>query len=138
MFMDENRQIHRRLQFSLQTMLILLTMAAIPLSWVGFQLNIIRQRREVLSGLDRRRALGLTSEGGIYLPGKKVFLSMQLFGEEGVKYICFQYVTDEELEQAKWLFPEADDIQRLYDTKAEFLADAPRRQAISEWREKHR
>ena len=36
-------------RFSLRTLFVVMTLAAIPLGWVGYSLNWIRQRHEILS-----------------------------------------------------------------------------------------
>ena len=51
--MDETPTQRRWFQFSLRTLLIFVTLAAIPLGWLGWQAHIVRERKAML-GLIKR------------------------------------------------------------------------------------
>jgi hypothetical protein len=103
-----DRTSRRWYQFSLRTMLILVFVVSIPLAWVGYSLNWIRQRQEWLEKHDGR------ADGNIVLrthwwhdeqsepppaPG-----GLWLFGEKGIWEI---HPSSDHADLTKQLFPEA-------------------------------
>lgn len=87
-------------QFSLRTMFVLTVVVSIPLAWVGYQLNWIRQRN------DWRGSSGFAcspeppgSDNPATAPGY-----LWLFGEEGLGTI---WCLPEEREEVQRVFPEA-------------------------------
>ena len=90
-----------RPRFSLRTLFVLVTSIAVPLGWVAYQLNWIRQRH----GFLRRPAV---SEDSSILNDSacpiKAPWGLSLFGEPPVKVIVVPNATTEE---AGSLFPES-------------------------------
>ena len=85
----------RWFRFSLRTMFVLVTVVCV---WLGYQLNWIRERREVLSSGEVAVLHRLNSEGGAPR-------SLWLFGERGYSILaCSKNVDKEAIER---LFPES-------------------------------
>jgi hypothetical protein len=84
-------------QFSLRTMFVLTLVVSIPLAWVGYSLNWIRQRHEALAA---RRLYDFSGSAATTAPG-----GLWLFGERGV--ITIFCSTEENAELARRLFPES-------------------------------
>jgi hypothetical protein len=127
----------RRRSFSLRTLFVAVTVLAVPLGWVGYQLNWIRQRHELLERQERFRKLWSefmkseeddskfdaelleSSASKLMLVvtadpcgklGAQAPLSLRLFGEIGREAIIFPRgtkKTDKEFQRIKRLFPEA-------------------------------
>jgi hypothetical protein len=90
------------LRFRLRTLLIAIALLAVPMAWVGWQLNWIRQRRALLE------SRAVASHGwGLELPTAPSCL--WLFGEDGLGVLALRDTTSNEtVMDAKAIFPEAD------------------------------
>jgi hypothetical protein len=91
---DPPKTKRRWYQFSLRTMFVLVVVVSIPMAWVGFQFNWIRQRRQWLRGHAHTTVD----------PPTPIPASLAIFGETGVQSTW--YFPGEEAE-ARRLFPEA-------------------------------
>ena len=125
-------------QFSLRTMFVVVTVLAVPLGWIGYSLNWIRQRHE-FHKLHETRISSLQNEIGHFefisayrivetVSDKPKNIStmharavLRLFGEEAFPGLGLVYVSSEpnvaasrtsDIQRAKDLFPEA--IIRTY------------------------
>lgn len=95
------------LRFRLRTMLLIVTALAIPMAWVGYQLNWIRQRQsqsEKWFAEDMIRTFGHV--GGRHDPEAPGWLP--LFGERGIAEISFYTDGDLKRKDIERLFPEAE------------------------------
>jgi hypothetical protein len=86
---------HRRFRFSLTTLFLLVALVAV---WLGWSWNWIRQRHEFL----RNKMATSLNVNPVTAPGM-----LWLFGEEGCEYVFMALATDNDLEEARRLFPEA-------------------------------
>lgn len=87
----------RRWTFSLRTLLVVVTLLAILLGWVGYSLNWIRERHRFLD-------FGFPGQWSTS-PGAKPPLLLRPFGERGVVHVIA--VERDTFKAAKGLFPEA-------------------------------
>jgi hypothetical protein len=95
-------------RFSLRTMLVAVTVACVALSWTGYQLNWIRERRKALARNQYYEVLH-SRVRDILANWPSAPWTIRIFGEKGVyELVVFPEVTDSELERLKHLFPEAD------------------------------
>jgi len=111
-------QLNRRwFRFSLRTLLILMLLLALPLGWVGNQLNWIRDRLKVRRQISGNHQM-LLADGMDYREGKLKFhtfyhlrlapWSLRIFGESGVGlWILDMPNTGSEIERIRALYPEA-------------------------------
>ena len=97
-------------QFSLRTMFVLVVVVSIPLAWVGYSLNWIRQRREVRNrGIsvrtlrDQPCIVSFSIDGDTYCTAPA---GLWLFGEMGFSEILV-WGDDKCVADTKLLFPEA-------------------------------
>ena len=108
-----NDQPHR-LRFSLRTLFVVVTVVGAGSGWVGYQLNWIRQRHEIIAGLrDNWSKDGLAGKYGYgelrTMPSTQAPGLLGLFGESGIEWInvyCQGNQTSEFL-RVQALFPEA-------------------------------
>jgi hypothetical protein len=100
-------------RFSLQTVFVLLSVAAIPMAWVAYQLNWIRQRHafDIQFNLDSKY---LHTGYGPVNP-LKAPRPLALFGERPVRVL---YVHHEHSEQARDLFPESAIVETTFDASS--------------------
>jgi hypothetical protein len=105
---------HRWNQFSLRKMFVLVFIVSVPLAWVGYQLNWIRQRREFINnhfGCVGNPIVGYEAPlfGPIAWPMKQSApAGLRLWGETGFWLIRCD---PKDIELAKRLFPEAQVIE---------------------------
>ena len=92
-------------RFSLRTLFVVVTVFAVPLGWVAYQLNWIRQRREFIRAqAERGNAMG-TMTAFIDAPGM-----LWVFRENGYRFIgvlADEDATASDTKRATALFPEA-------------------------------
>jgi hypothetical protein len=88
-----------RPRFSLRTLFVLVAIASVPMGWVAYQLNWIRQRHEFLMD-PTMFGIGGTSE--LYQASAPWQLS--LFGEKGEGIV---WTTESRKSEAAAMFPEA-------------------------------
>jgi hypothetical protein len=101
-------------RFSLRALFVLVALAAIPMGWVAYQLNWIRQRHGFLDSH--------ASTSHKVFPNNNLPWSLRLFGESPltVRYIA---VDRSEFAHAKKLFPEGEfDVFAPSFFKPSFLA----------------
>ena len=89
-----------RFQFSLRTLLIVVTLLAIPIAYVGRQLNWISQRHEMLK--PEHLVGSVPSREPRSAPG-----GLWLFGETGIKSLHVIEASLDQVDELKRLFPEA-------------------------------
>jgi hypothetical protein len=92
----------RWFSFSLRTLFVLVTLAALVVGWVAWSLNWIRQRREFVHRFELDTGI-LTVDPVPSAPGL-----LWLFGEKGVQHILLPH--ESEYAEAQRLFPEAQII----------------------------
>lgn len=97
--------LRRWYQFSLRTMFVVVFVASIPLAWVGYHLNWIRERHEFLVPKDP--AVGLTYERYVWDAGNRPPWQLALFGEKGIQRIKVIPTDREQVDRVRALFPEA-------------------------------
>jgi hypothetical protein len=93
-----------RLRFGLRTLLVLLTLSALPMAWSAYQLDWIRQRREFLEKYRPPREWWDDSMVMQPRPFKACPWSLRLFGEISRSEID---VAGASVDEAHRLFPEA-------------------------------
>ena len=90
----------RFLQFRLRTLLIAVTVLAVPLAWVSYSLNWIRARRNLLND---RVVVDITDSWSF----TDAPAGLGLFGEQGWRVLVYQGDSSRTIEDARRLFPEA-------------------------------
>lgn len=113
---DKSRNRRRWFSFSLRSMLAAVVVLSVAGAWVGYQLNWIRQRHDVLEN-DQDSPLWVSVAVLDGAPCTRTPWPLGLFGEEpaGMPTIWLRdSVTDEELTRAQYLFPETE-VRRLND-----------------------
>jgi hypothetical protein len=104
-------------------MLVLVTVLCVPLCWLGYQLNWIRQRHEALAAqrvIDFGGSASVPAPGMLGMFGERGRVNLVVMGRDGMP-------TDEDdLKRAQELFPEAN-VGGLYrsDSPEKSTADAP-------------
>jgi hypothetical protein len=94
---------HLRFQFSLRTLMIGVTLLAVPLGYVGWQAKIVRERKAMLSHIWKVNRRALWSETRMSVPWVR-----RLLGDYPVRLIELPRHADlEEPQQIQALFPEA-------------------------------
>jgi hypothetical protein len=128
--MDDNLPKPRRwFRFSLRTMLVVVTVGCIFLGWLTSRLTWIRARNQLfyaeahwVSNVDHRfRTNWLLIDKSIRAPGM-----LWLFGERGRPKIEIMNGTDDEVQLAKNLFPEAEIETYHVKSPASYLFPKPR------------
>jgi hypothetical protein len=96
----------RWFQFRLRSLLIGVTLLAVPMGYVGWQVKIVRERRALRENPQFCEPFFLTEDS----QGTSALSWMRrLFGDvESVGFIADDNVTDAELERCRAAFPEAD------------------------------
>ena len=90
-------------RFSLRTLFVLITLISIPLGWVAYQLNWIRQRRAFVEEFQSYNGLPFIRVDPRYPPPECPW-SISLFGESPRDDIR---VPKQYADEARRLFPEA-------------------------------
>lgn len=98
-------------RFSLRTLFVLVTLAALGAWWVNSQLNRIRQRREF--ALNNPIVLTQDKLNGVTAPGL-----LWLFGEEGYSEVLIQVVDPMMYEQVRMAWPEEVDDRECLEQQA--------------------
>lgn len=93
--------LRRRFQFSLRTLLLVVTFASALMGWVGYSLNWIRQRHAVLE--DERFAIVDHFDDPRAAPSL-----LWLFGEDGMTYLICDKCNREDRLVLQRLFPESE------------------------------
>lgn len=99
----------RRWSFSLQTIFVLLTLAALPLGWFGYQLNWIRERRHA----EREPGVAVLRGDTYYLPYSAIKndvdppFPLGWFGEAGAGEVVLDARASSDRDRFAKLFPEA-------------------------------
>jgi hypothetical protein len=96
----------RRFQFRLRTLMIVVTLLAVPMSYVGWQAKIVRERsamREWVSGQDGRcMQSGYGDDSGVEVPT----LIRRWLGDQKVGVVVLlKPVSDDDRERLKDTFP---------------------------------
>ena len=95
----------RWFRFSLRALFILIAVIAV---WLGWNLNRVRQREEMVTWI--RAMSGTVLYGSPHRPWQKVPLSWKLLGADSVSYIKLggNAYNPDDLRRAQLLFPEAE------------------------------
>src|SRR5262249_13083052 len=96
--MTDAKPKRRWFRFSLRTLFMVLLLISLPLGWLGFQLDWIRQRHIFLRDYDIPKIYAITG------PPKMPPWPLGYFKEEPVWYVT---VRPEHLSEARRLFPES-------------------------------
>ena len=101
-----------RFQFSLRTLLIVVTLLAIPCWWVGEQRRIVQRRDAELSALYWREEAYLWQDNEVVPPSRDVPLIRRWLGDKPIRAIDLQWhaieTPDLRLEKIRACFPEAE------------------------------
>src|ERR1700730_19069210 len=105
----------RRFQFRLRTLMIAVTLLAVPLGYVGWQMKVIRQRHEAAATYQTIRGLE-TTFGPLHvlrIQRPPAPWPLRWLGEEGYRTIMVLKGTPaDEIARLKSLFPEASVEER--------------------------
>jgi hypothetical protein len=101
--MPQEKPRRRWYQFSLRAMFVVTVVVSIPLAWVGYSLNWIRQRREYRSNQPPRTTTLVFSCG----TPDPLPLSLRLFGEKPAANITWSPRSPYTYAEAEKLFPES-------------------------------
>jgi hypothetical protein len=94
----------RRFQFRLRTLLIMVTLLAVPLSYVGWQAKIVRERRAELNRVVDGRLFGIASSDET----RAIPWIRRILADQQVYSIMMPVGSDRaELDRLRSLFPEA-------------------------------
>jgi hypothetical protein len=111
---DSPKRKRRRFQFSLRTLLIGVTLLAVPCAYTGWQEKIISERREVVAthGIIRSWYIPIVrydSTPEHPLPRPLAPWPLRWLGEDGfARIVAKDRETDDEVANLKRLFPEAE------------------------------
>jgi hypothetical protein len=93
----------RRFYFSLRTLMIGVTLLAVPLGYVGWQATIVRDRKSELNRAVNMRLTGIESD-----PAKAIPWLRRLLGDVSINSISMPAETTiDELDRLRALFPES-------------------------------
>jgi hypothetical protein len=119
---DPPKRKRRWYQFSLRTLLIVVTLLAVPLSYVGWQAKIVRERRSVADEITQHGGfvhwastitdnsqpkLVISPRLNIKPPYPNVSWLRRLLGDDYVLVIISAGMSDEAYNRAEAVFPEA-------------------------------
>jgi len=111
--MTDQASHRRRFQFRLRTLLIVVALLAVPLSYVGWQAKIVRQRNQFRDRLNDADSYPMLF--GIEDPynyGDGIAGIRGWMGDHEAERIWFySHASDAELDEARNLFPEAEIIR---------------------------
>jgi hypothetical protein len=110
--MDDNSP-HRRFQFRLRTLMIVVTLLAVPCAYVAHEANIVRKRREWLSGHPVRGNIGTLDSLGRFSLGdltqQPSWFRIGTLGDSPRRWVIVPAsAATAEKQAAAALFPEAD------------------------------
>jgi hypothetical protein len=97
-------------QFSLRTIFVLVFVVSIPLAWVGYSLNWIRQRQEYRKryytgmgmGGTVSEITGVRAPGGLWLFGESGYFEMNWSGDPKNKKECQRLFPESKLSEASF------------------------------------
>jgi hypothetical protein len=101
------KPIRRWFQFSLRTMFVGVMLLSLPLGWVGYSLNSIRQRHAILTVLDSSSDNAYCTQD-YHLGTRTALNGLWLFGEAGVIWLIVPESPPAEIDRTRRLFPEAE------------------------------
>jgi hypothetical protein len=98
----------RRWSFSLRTLFVVVTLAAVPLGWAAWSWKWIRDHHEFLATYTSESAVMYMDEDRNFAPG-----GLWMVGEQGVNLLELNLENDtpngeQVVDQARRLFPEAE------------------------------
>jgi len=97
----------RRYQFRLRTLLIVVTLVAVPCAYVGWQAKVVRERRALLDSLKAAGGGAIPVFHYEYIPPPPPWIR-RVFGDETVEELLVPPKTDEEtMARIRHLFPGA-------------------------------
>ena len=102
----------KRLQFSLRTLLIFVTVLAVPCWWVGDQYRFVKTRERYIA--EHPNAMGHFLEPNESAP--EIPWVRKLFGDQSQSHvIVWEPVSDEAMTQVQILFPESQLYRHEHD-----------------------
>jgi hypothetical protein len=109
---DSLKHKYRRLQFRLRTLMIGVTLFAIPLGYIGWQAKIVRDRKVATIELITGGGTAIGAEGlspSALAHGRDYTIPYlrRWMGDHAVFWIMCKYGTDDEVRRLRSLFPEA-------------------------------
>jgi hypothetical protein len=94
------------MRFKLRTLFVIIALLSVPMTWVAYQLNWIRERHKFLASIEYH-----VEPGYVYDPPKgDVPWTLKLFGEQPA--VGLIRIEASQLEYAERLFPEANFAQK--------------------------
>jgi hypothetical protein len=107
--MSHEMNARRRFQFRLRTLMIGVTLLAVPMGYVGWQATIVRKRTSELDTLGKNcKIIFAPADARPRLPWIR-----RLLGDKDVAAINLPPTTIEEVYRVKEVFPEADVVGNL-------------------------
>jgi hypothetical protein len=106
----------RWLAFRLRTLFVLIAVATVPLAWVGYSLEWIRQRHRALTASDGIHFLGPAAR--VEWPTRKYDApttapaGLWLFGEKGIAVYFWSPIAPD-IDECRRLFPEAEVVRSV-------------------------
>jgi hypothetical protein len=101
----------RRFQFRLRTLMIAVTLLAVPLGYVGWQAKVVHERqamRDEIRGLDGGRRRGIIDRVNPSMPKYQLPWLRVMFGDVPYAVVGLEPGTDKEYrERVRAVFPEA-------------------------------
>ena len=101
-----------RFQFSLRTLLIVVTLLAIPCGWLGWQAKIVRDRKAMMARIREAKGGGWTAEdvAGIHLPKRdepRFGWVRDWLGDVPIRLILIPPSSEPKDDEIRRVFPEA-------------------------------
>jgi hypothetical protein len=110
----------RRFQFRLRTLMIVVTLLAVPCAYVGWQAKIVRERRETAEWIGK--TLGGTTyrydDDLMFVKSYRRFrppLLRRLFGDWAYYRVVVPHPSEADLKRIREVFPGVEIVQGVYD-----------------------
>ena len=103
--MAEQSPPNHRFQFRLRSLMIMVTLLAVPCAFVGWQVRLVRERRDILDN----RINHATAIYGMFDPPSLTLGVRRWLGDVAIRQFFFNAdATDDEVEETRRAFPEAE------------------------------
>jgi hypothetical protein len=109
--MTDSSHPRRRFQFRLRTLFIGVTLLAVPLGYVGWQVKIVRERKAIIEGNELIGAMAIDASGRDKVaPGRPdiPWIRRLLGDQDYLNIFAPRSATDEDIERFRSVFPEAE------------------------------
>jgi hypothetical protein len=104
-YMADQLPPRRRFQFRLRSLMIMVTLLAVPCAYVGWQVRLVRERRDILDN----RTKHATAIYGMVDPPSLTLGVRRWLGDVAVRQFFFNAdATDDEIEVTRRALPEAE------------------------------